>query len=68
MSSNVPLKNDFLLRQRCYVGGAWIDADDGRTITVRNPATGETIGTVPRMGTAGARRAVEAAAAALPAW
>jgi succinate-semialdehyde dehydrogenase / glutarate-semialdehyde dehydrogenase len=64
----VPLKNEFLLRQRCFIRGAWTEAADGRTIPVRNPASGATIGTVPRMGTGEARRAVEAAAAALPAW
>jgi len=68
MPSSVPLKNDFLLRQRCYLRGAWTDADDGRTIPVTNPATGEVIGTVPRMGTAETRRAIEAAEDALPAW
>jgi len=68
MSFAVPLKNEFLLRQSCFIRGAWTRADDGRTIPVRNPASGAVIGTVPRMGTAEARRAVEAAAAALPAW
>jgi succinate-semialdehyde dehydrogenase / glutarate-semialdehyde dehydrogenase len=68
MASTVPLRNDFLLRQRCYVRGAWIDAGDGRTIAVRNPASGEPIGTVPRMGAEEARQAVRAAEAALPAW
>ena len=64
----IPLKDEYLLRQKCYVGGAWTDADDGSTIPVTNPATGETLGTVPRMGAAEARRAVEAAQAAWPAW
>jgi succinate-semialdehyde dehydrogenase/glutarate-semialdehyde dehydrogenase len=68
MAFAVPLKNEFLLRQSCFVRGAWTVADDGRTIAVRNPASGQRIGTVPRMGTGEARRAVEAAAAALPAW
>jgi succinate-semialdehyde dehydrogenase/glutarate-semialdehyde dehydrogenase len=68
MASTVPLKNDFLLRQRCYVRGAWVDAEDGRTVAVRNPATGEVIGRVPRMASGEARQAVRAAADALPAW
>ncbi len=66
--ATIPLKDEYLLRQRCYIGGAWTDADDGKTIPVTNPATGETLGTVPRMGGAEARRAVEAANAAWPAW
>ena len=67
-SITVPLRNEFLLRQRCFIRGAWTDAADGRTITVKNPASGQVIGTVPRMGAEDARRAVEAADAALPAW
>ncbi len=68
MAFTVPLKNEFLLRQRCFVRGAWTEAADGRTITVKNPATGAVIGTVPRMGTADARKAIQAAADAMPAW
>ena len=68
MPASVPLKNEFLLRQRCYIRGAWVDADSGKTISVTNPATGEVIGTVPRMGAAETRRAIEAAEDALPAW
>ena len=62
------LSDTSLFRQQCYIGGVWRDADSGETIDVRNPATGETIGTVPRMGAAETRLAVDAAAAALPAW
>jgi succinate-semialdehyde dehydrogenase/glutarate-semialdehyde dehydrogenase len=66
--SAIPLKDEYLLRQKCYVGGAWSDADDGKVIEVRNPATGAVIGTVPRMGATETRRAIEAAQAAWPAW
>jgi succinate-semialdehyde dehydrogenase/glutarate-semialdehyde dehydrogenase len=62
------LKDPTLLCQKCYVGGAWIAADDGATIPVKNPATGETLGTIPKLGAAETRRAVEAANAAWPAW
>ncbi len=62
------LKDPSLLRQQCYVDGAWIDADAGGKLEVTNPATGEVIGTVPQLGVAETRRAIEAAAAALPAW
>ncbi|BDW84168.1 NAD-dependent succinate-semialdehyde dehydrogenase [Roseicyclus marinus] len=51
-------------REANYVGGAWIGADDGRTIDVTNPATGEVIGTVPAAGAAETHRAIDAAAAA----
>ncbi len=64
----VELKDPALFRQQCYVDGAWIDADDKSTLAVRNPATGEQVGTVPKMGVAETRRAIEAANAAWPAW
>jgi succinate-semialdehyde dehydrogenase/glutarate-semialdehyde dehydrogenase len=57
-----------LLRQQAFVDGRWVDADSGETFPVVNPATGETIASVPRMGAAETRRALEAADRALPAW
>jgi succinate-semialdehyde dehydrogenase/glutarate-semialdehyde dehydrogenase len=62
------LKDPTLLRQQSYINGQWCDADNGATIAVSNPATGEQIGTVPKMGAAETRRAIEAANAAWPAW
>ena len=62
------LKDPGLLRQQCYVNGQWLDADNGETLPVTNPATGEVIARVPRMGAAETRRALEAANAAWPAW
>jgi succinate-semialdehyde dehydrogenase/glutarate-semialdehyde dehydrogenase len=62
------LKDAKLLRQKCYIDGEWRDAAGGRTIDVVNPATQEKIGTVPRMGAAETRAAIEAANAAWPAW
>jgi succinate-semialdehyde dehydrogenase/glutarate-semialdehyde dehydrogenase len=62
------LKDPSLLRSSCYIDGEWVAADAGATITVTNPATGETVGTVPKMGQAETRRAIEAANAAWPAW
>jgi len=62
------LQDKSLFRQQAYIDGAWQDADSGQSITVTNPATGETLGTVPKMGAAETRRAIEAAERALPAW
>jgi succinate-semialdehyde dehydrogenase/glutarate-semialdehyde dehydrogenase len=56
------------LRQSCYIDGAWVAADGGGTIGVENPATSARLGTIPNMGAAETRRAIAAAAAALPAW
>ena len=50
-----------LLERQAYIDGAWVDADSGETFAVVNPATGETIADVPRMGTSETRRAIEAA-------
>ena len=62
------LNDGKLFRQQCYINGAWTDADSGETIDVTNPATGEKLGTVPKMGAAETKRAIEAANAAWPAW
>jgi len=64
----LPIKDRSLFRQSCFLDGAWCGADDGQTLEVFNPSGGAVLGTVPRMGGAEARRAVAAAAAALPAW
>ena len=62
------LKDPSLFRQQAYIDGAWVDADNGQTLKVNNPATNEIIGSVPKMGAAETRRAIEAADRALPAW
>ena len=62
------LRDPDLLRTRALIGGKWQDAANGATHPVANPATRETIGTVPDMGVAETRRAIEAAAQAFPAW
>ena len=62
------LKDPSLLKQKAFIDGAWCDADDAATIDVFNPATGALIGTVPKMGAAETKRAIEAANAAWPAW
>ncbi|WP_434774273.1 NADP-dependent succinate-semialdehyde dehydrogenase [Pseudomonas oryzihabitans] len=62
------LQDASLFRQQAYVNGAWIDADSGATVSVDNPATGETLGTIPKLGRAETKRAIDAANRALPAW
>ncbi len=64
----LPLKDSRLFRQQGYINGEWRDADSKATINVTNPADASVIGTIPRMGAAETRRAVDAANAALPAW
>ena len=57
-----------LLASQAYVDGAWVDADSGATFDVVNPATGETIASVPRCSAAETRRAIAAAERAQPEW
>ena len=66
-TSPLPLTDPTLFRQANYIDGKWIEADSGKTIVVKNPATGEAIGEVPAMGTAETKRAIEAANRAWPA-
>ena len=62
----VELQDARLFRQACYVDGAWTEARE--VIEVDNPATGEIIGTVPKLGRAETKRAIDAASRAFPAW
>ncbi|UCP00424.1 NADP-dependent succinate-semialdehyde dehydrogenase [Metapseudomonas lalkuanensis] len=62
------LKDNDLFRQQAFIAGTWCDADDGRTVDVTDPASGELLGRVPNMGGSETLRAIEAADAALPAW
>ena len=62
------LKDPLLLRQQCFIDGAWAAADDATTVNVHNPATGKKLGVIPNMGAAECRRAISSAGAALPAW
>ncbi|MDI6772322.1 MAG: aldehyde dehydrogenase family protein, partial [bacterium] len=53
---------------RMLVDGTWVEAEDGQTFPVTNPATGETVGQAPKATARDVERAVEAAARAFPAW
>jgi succinate-semialdehyde dehydrogenase / glutarate-semialdehyde dehydrogenase len=62
------VKERSLLLDRGYVGGAWVEADSGATFPVVDPATGDELAHVPRMGATETRRALEAARGAYPGW
>jgi len=64
----VKLADPELLRTRALIGGDWREAESRATHPIHNPATGETIGTVPEMGAAETRLAIAAATKAFPAW
>jgi succinate-semialdehyde dehydrogenase/glutarate-semialdehyde dehydrogenase len=67
-TSPLPLRDPTLFRQANCIDGKWVQADSGRTIIVKNPATGEAIGEVPALGAVETRRAVEAAHRAQGPW
>ncbi len=62
------LKDEALLRRDGYVGGKWLPAGNGRRFPVTDPATGTCIAEVADQGVPETRQAIQAAAAALPAW
>lgn len=62
------LSDPSLFREQCYIDGEWRGSDSGAAISVTNPATGEVIGSVPKLGGDETRAAVEAAERAFPAW
>jgi len=63
MAKTLPFQRDANL-----IGGEWVGADGGGTIEVTNPATGETLGHVPKSGAAETRRAIAAAQKAFTGW
>ena len=62
------LHNQALYRQQCYINGQWVDAADGGTIDVTNPADGSGLATVPNMGAQETREAIEHAHHAQAEW
>src|SRR5688572_24221412 len=64
----IELKDPSLWKHEGFVAGAWTAAVSGQTTEILNPANRRSLGVVPNMGAAEARRAIEAAHAALPAW
>ncbi len=62
------LKDSTLFRQQALIDGKWCDADNKATLAVTNPANGEQLGTVPKMGGEETHCAIDAANRALPAW
>ncbi|WP_037418471.1 NADP-dependent succinate-semialdehyde dehydrogenase [Sinorhizobium sp. CCBAU 05631] len=62
------LKDPSLFRQAALVGENWIEADPQNAIEVNNPATGEIIGRVPKLGAAETKAAIETAARVQKEW
>ena len=69
MNENILKLEDLdLFRQQAYIDGSWVNADQGKKFSVKNPATGEKIAEVPLLGVTETRRAIVAADLAWPEW
>src|SRR5215468_5066549 len=67
-ATGITLHDPRLFRQSCYINGVWVSSPTNASINVDNPATGEILGAVPKLGAAETRSAIEAANAAFSAW
>lgn len=65
---SMQITDKVLLRTQAFINGEWVDADNGETLAVTNPANGEVIAEVAKCGAAETRRAIEAAEAAMVDW
>ena len=63
----IELKDNSLFRQAAYVAGTWVEAN-GAGIAVTNPATGDVIGHVPKLGAAETKAAIDAAEKVQKEW
>ncbi|KAJ5087342.1 hypothetical protein N7456_010958 [Penicillium angulare] len=66
--SDIQLKDASLLIGQNYINGQWIEAESGKRFNVTDPATGALIGSCPESDSKDAQKAIQAAAAAMPAW
>ncbi len=57
-----------VLREKCYVNGDWVNAASGETINVTDPATGETVATVPSLSKDEINGVIDDASAAFKSW
>lgn len=66
--SRLQLKDSDLLRQQALFAGRWQDAHQGATLPVTNPATGETLATIPALGRAETEQAIAYAETVRISW
>ncbi|GGB13815.1 NAD-dependent succinate-semialdehyde dehydrogenase [Allosediminivita pacifica] len=68
IESGVGVDDPKLVRSFSYIGGKWVGASDGATITVTNPADGSTVGEIAKLSAAESTEAVDAAQEAYASW
>ena len=66
--SRLKLKDSDLLRQQALFNGRWQDAHQGATLPVIDPATGETLATIPALGQAETEQAIAYAETVRLSW
>jgi NAD-dependent aldehyde dehydrogenases len=62
------LKNKSLFKEKCFIGGEWINSLNDNRIEVDNPATQQLIGSVPECGKRETENAIKVANAAFLNW
>jgi len=66
--STIQLQDSSLLKTQAYIDGKWVNADDGTTFPVYNPANNDEIAAIANVGTTEVQRAIEAAELAQKLW
>jgi succinate-semialdehyde dehydrogenase/glutarate-semialdehyde dehydrogenase len=69
-NSSVRSEKDILasVPTQLFIGGEWVDAEGGKTLTVSDPATGEYLATIANASEGDAQKAIDAAAAVQESW
>ena len=65
---SLSLSDSTLFRTECYINGQWCSAESSARLAIKNPATGDVIAEVAKVGAEETRRAIEAAETAMTAW
>ena len=65
---SLSLSDNTLFRTECYINGQWCSAESRARLAIKNPATGDVIAEVAKVGAEETRRAIEAAETAMTAW
>ena len=68
MTNEIKQQKNPLIKNKAYVNGEWVVAAGGKTFDVINPATGETVATIPDMDRQDVSKAIDAANDAWPSY
>ena len=68
VAETISIKNKALLKDKCYINGEWMGANDGSSSEVTNPANSERLGSLPNCGADETILAITAANEAQKIW